>query len=275
MDPVRVSGSMLDTTLIPLIADQNEVISIKGETLAFLSLVDFERAQELAKLRGLRWAEGVDSLMRYAENGFQSLNRRPEWLRHVSNVIEDNSRAKIYFALLAARSYPRGTKRSKFVKLAADCLNNYQTDYWYVGTDPGLSAFNAIRYFDDIREDEMDEIVFASMFNLPEKFDSYNQLSVFNSTAKLLGIRETELAKRLIEPSFADNHWFLFRGSPRFSQNSSLFATVSIDPDWGGDLARKHAGVHSLDDSSARLQIYRNCVSEIGRLIVALKSSKQ
>jgi hypothetical protein len=258
--------------LIPLIADQNEVPLLKGEAVAYLSLVDFERAQELAKIRELRWAEGVDRLLRNADNNLHTLSRRPEWLRRVANVIEDNSRTKIYLALLAARSYSPCKERDKFIQLAANCLTNYQTDHWYVGTDPGLSAFNAIMYFDDIRVDELDEVIFASMFNLPETFNSFNQLSVFNSTAKLLGIRDAELAKRLIEPSFADNHWFLFRGSLRYSGNSSLFAAISIDPDWAGDLARKHAGAHSLDDSSARLQIYKNCVSEIGRLIVALKS---
>jgi Carboxypeptidase regulatory-like domain len=258
--------------LIPLTADQNEVISLKSEAVAFLSLEDFERAQELAKTRELRWDEGVDRLLRYADNNFHTLSSRPEWLRRVANVIEGNSRTKIYLALLAARSYSPGAERNNFIQLATDCLSNYQTDFWSVGTDPGLSAFNAIMYFDDIREDELDEVIFASMFNLPEKFNSYNQLSVFNSSAKLLGIRDAKLAKRLIEPSFADNHWFLFRGSLRYGWNTTLFAAVSIDPDWAGDLARKHADSHSLDNPTARLQIYKNCVSEIGRLIVALKS---
>jgi hypothetical protein len=115
-------------------------------------------------------------------------------------------------------------------------------------------------------------LTFALLKRAPEKFESHGTAEIFGNLASLIGMVQPELAKRLLEPAFADPSWmFGYRRGGGFERNTVLRSALWIEPEWAVELAKRFGAELESDKSVRKLEPAAGLISEISDIVSQLK----
>ncbi len=260
---------VLPFRLLGLLASNDwELDRIKSMTLVQLSLVDLERAKAVGKRREIEWTSGLENFL----DRFDSIPNLPgyfhQWALEVASTMEQ-SPVQIQLYLLAASTLPAGTERRRLIQKAVETLETVEVTGWFYWSDPARYALNVVFKFDDLRLGELDELLFASLKNAPLEFSSFHQFDVLANRIRLLSLRDTELAKFLLEPVFQDTAWMHSNYRLRLYLNPLVQTAAWVDADWSLSLMEQWNNTLGVDDPVSTLQLGGEIIEEIERIYLS------
>jgi hypothetical protein len=265
--PLCIVNAEAALKLIHLTADTAEEERLTYEALVLLSLVDYEAFEAVRRKHNSILKNGaIDSVYSLMTMSHPS---RVEWALKMEMHLPDCA-DRLRLHLLAARELNPGPQRQACFAQVQSTWENTQIDYWYHWSDPAKIALSELVKYKDLTTDELDPLIFACLKKAPPKFTSSNELSVFANAARMISLRDADLAKQLLEPAFDDCVWLFDPNSwTNFDRNHLVHAAVFIDPEWGTQKVRDLAEKYSADDPVRKLQLYSAALEELITLSAA------
>jgi hypothetical protein len=116
------------------------------------------------------------------------------------------------------------------IEAVRQCEPDVTDDYFwshYVG-----SLLPELRQFKQIDRDDLDRLIFYTLWNLPRQFETARRHTVLGGAAQIVALSDQRLARALLEPCFEDRGWLFMDRRLDFSRNETLNAIPNIDPEW-------------------------------------------
>lgn len=256
---------------IELSSDQRESESLKSQALVILSLLDMDRAISLAESEGITLSLGLNSFLDRAGTQVFKLEKLRSWLESLGPKLP-NSGARFRALLLTASFTEDLAVRRPLFADAADCLRETKVDFWYHWSDPAKYALELLPAMDNIRREELAELIHATFEASPADFSSQNHLMVFANRIRLLALYSPEMAMKMLKPAFEDTVWMHQNTRPGLDGNQLVGATAWIDPSWASQNVRDLAD-RFPDDGVTKLQLYSSVISNIEQILNLTKQT--
>ncbi len=246
--------------LIALTAREVEAARLKSEALLYWGLAhrdEFAKRLRAGTLPPIDPA-GIQTLLYLMSNAPHLVRRGlPEPLALAKTI--DDPKTRMQFALFHARLASDDQLRHALVELAINAVAraavNTRDDYYsrhYVGAVlPGLQRLQ------HVDSEDLDRLVFASLWHLPPRFDNDRLQTVLAGAAQILAFRDRQLARVLLEPCYQDCGWlFMVMGSQLgFANDMTLESVAGVDPKWSIEIVDHLCGTVFQRDAVSQLEL--------------------
>ncbi len=253
--------------LVPLVAMDREIDSVIGQLLANVSLHDSALFEKLAAEHQSKDGETKLSLQRISQS-FSSLTQLPDelsdWPRRIANHLP-NGAEKIQMSLWAMENASNDEQRKRDLENLLTAIRDLppvrQEFYW---GDAVVQIIERIKQFENLKPAELDEIIFEVMKNRPPKYEANGSMEMLALFARLLAIKDADLARRLLEPAFENRSWlFTYQTGADFENCQVLRSTAWIDPTWAVELTRELSDELEIDTPVRRLSLVSGVIDEL------------
>ncbi len=283
--------SMVDSNQRKLMVGESRVV------VPVLAILDLKRAQQLIRLTA-REVE-LDRLLSECELTWGQANAKAwiqhlekgnvdaidgggiaSWLRYqneagtmwkqglgepgiVGPLISDLN-TRIGFLLAHARLSSNEEERQSLIEQtvqAMSSINRLESDHYlfhYTGV-----VLPALQQFDSLAPELLDALIFESLWQLPESFESDRLHTILGGAARIVSFRDRELGRQLLEPAFEDTGWLFGGRQLRLNNNQSILSIASVDPMWCVDVVNKLCDGPLAQDEAAQLEVRAGVAAEL------------
>lgn len=221
--------------LIRLIAREIEIDSLLTEARLYRAQAypeEFAKQLEDGALSELS-DRGVDGWLRRVSRFNGMLTNGIPQPEKAASLIAD-PKVRLAFVLLHARTTEDLGLRDRLMQLAVGAIRQASSNS---ADDHFLFHFTGkmlpeLRKFDSIEPQFLDQLVFATLWNMPAQFEGDRYQTVLAGSAQILAFRDQKLAKTLLEPAYGDLGWLFMGRQLNLTRNSALNAVAGVDPRW-------------------------------------------